>query len=88
MPRNIDGNRSEGGRKTTTNKRKTSTENGADLVAAISGSGEIRTYRIAETTNSRTTALALDDTDSTIRPLGLAVTSGYRPACRPERRFI
>src|SRR5437762_10111008 len=38
-----------------------------DFVAAISGSGEISTYKTAETIKNRITSLARADTGSTIR---------------------
>ena len=38
-----------------------------ELVAAISGSGDMKTYKTASTINTIKTALALDSTTSTIR---------------------
>ena len=54
--------------RSTNSETKARSKECADLVAAISGSGEIRTYKIAKTTKSRTTALVRDkNIGSTIR---------------------
>jgi hypothetical protein len=59
---------------TTRRKAKERTKGCTDLVAVISGNGEISTYRIAETTNSKTSVLTRGDTTFTILRIGPTVT--------------